>query len=130
MNAEAKERRALARGRTLGRAFFCLLFLAFEKKVSRRKGETLSGRYRSNGYVPGPPHPGRLSGRLRWQASSYSGSGMAVGDGWALRTLSLASQLLQWIGYGRGRWVGFEDAFAGKPVPTVDRVWQWEMGGL
>jgi hypothetical protein len=48
---------------------------------------------------------------------------MAVGDGSALRTLSLASQLLQWIGYGSGRWVGFEDAFAGKPAPTVDRVW-------
>jgi hypothetical protein len=34
-----------------GEPFFAYFFLAFEKKVSRRKGETLSGRYRSNGYV-------------------------------------------------------------------------------
>ncbi|CAI8760351.1 hypothetical protein EMIT0P100_160063 [Pseudomonas sp. IT-P100] len=34
-----------------GEPFFACFFLAFEKKVSRRKGETLSGRYRRNGYV-------------------------------------------------------------------------------
>ncbi len=35
-----------------GERFFCLLFLRrLLKKVSRRKGETLSRRYRSNGYV-------------------------------------------------------------------------------
>ena len=32
---------------------FCAYFFeAFVKKVSRRKGETLSGRYRSSGYSP------------------------------------------------------------------------------
>jgi hypothetical protein len=35
-----------------GEPFFAYFFLAFEKKVSRRKGETLSSRYRSNGYTP------------------------------------------------------------------------------
>ncbi|PJK33702.1 hypothetical protein CWC48_00350 [Pseudomonas sp. S10E 269] len=41
-------------------------------KVSRCKSGTISGRYRSNGYVPRQiPHPGRLSGRLRRQASSH-----------------------------------------------------------
>ena len=34
-----------------GKRFFGYFFLALVKKVSRRKGETLSGRYRSNGYV-------------------------------------------------------------------------------
>jgi hypothetical protein len=34
-----------------GEPFFAYFFLAFEKKVSRRKGETLSGRYRRNGYA-------------------------------------------------------------------------------
>jgi len=40
------------------------------KKVPRRKGETLSGRYRSNGYVH-LQKMGRLSGRHREQAHSY-----------------------------------------------------------
>ncbi|MGH8333115.1 MAG: hypothetical protein ACRES0_22220, partial [Pseudomonas sp.] len=31
------------------------------KKVSRRKGETIGGRYRRNGYVLGQQEPGRLS---------------------------------------------------------------------
>ena len=66
------------------------------KKVPRRKGETLSRRYRSNGYVhlqkkvgcqaaiPSrqaptgievhPQKTGRLPGRYRWQASSRDGS--------------------------------------------------------
>ena len=40
-------------GRTHGASLFLLIFfLAFVKKVSRRKGETASRRYRSNGYVP------------------------------------------------------------------------------
>jgi hypothetical protein len=34
-----------------GEPFFAYFFLAFEKKVSRRKGETIGRRYRSNGYV-------------------------------------------------------------------------------
>ncbi|VVN83435.1 hypothetical protein PS710_01293 [Pseudomonas fluorescens] len=33
------------------------------KKVPRRKGETIGGRYRSNGYVLNHQEPGRLSGR-------------------------------------------------------------------
>ena len=42
-----------------GEPFFAYFFLAFEKKVSRRKGETASGRYQRNGYVrrPLPIHP-------------------------------------------------------------------------
>jgi hypothetical protein len=34
-----------------GKRFFGYFFLALVKKVTRRKGETLSRRYRSNGYV-------------------------------------------------------------------------------
>ena len=53
-----------------GARAFCLL-LRFSK-VSRRQGGTLSGRYLNNGYVRGRiQHPGRLSGRLRRQASSH-----------------------------------------------------------
>ncbi|MDQ0740750.1 hypothetical protein QF045_003610 [Pseudomonas sp. W4I3] len=41
-------------------------------KVTRRKGGTLSRRYRSNGYVRALiQHPGRLSGRHREQAPSH-----------------------------------------------------------
>src|SRR5690606_23532924 len=36
---------------------FLLTFLGACKKVSRRKGETLSCRYRSNGYVLSQPRP-------------------------------------------------------------------------
>ena len=43
-----------------GERFFAYFFEAFVKKVSRRKGETLSGRYRRNGYVLGPQELGRL----------------------------------------------------------------------
>ncbi|CAI8773992.1 hypothetical protein EMIT0P171_170071 [Pseudomonas sp. IT-P171] len=46
-----------------GEPFFAYFFLAFEKKVSRRKGETASRRYRRNGYVLNQPEPGRLPGR-------------------------------------------------------------------
>ncbi len=46
-----------------GEPFFAYFFLAFEKKVSRRKGETLSGRYRRNGYVHNPQKHGRPKGR-------------------------------------------------------------------
>jgi len=53
-----------------GARAFCLL-LRFSK-VSRRQGGTLSGRYLHNGYARGQiQHPGRLSGRLRRQASSH-----------------------------------------------------------
>jgi len=38
-------------------------------KGTRRKGETLSGRYRSNGYVLSQQRIGRLSGRLRRNAA-------------------------------------------------------------
>jgi hypothetical protein len=39
-----------------GERFFCLLFLRrLLKKVSRRKGETISRRYRSNGYALNQP---------------------------------------------------------------------------
>ena len=50
-----------------GEPFFTYLFLAFEKKVSRRKGETLSRRYRRNGYAhdqksrPAAKQPSRAS---------------------------------------------------------------------
>jgi len=47
-------------------------FSAFGK-VSRRKGETISGRYRRNGYVLSQQNIGRLSGRHRQQAGSYKG---------------------------------------------------------
>ena len=46
-----------------GEPFFAYFFLAFEKKVSRRKGETASRRYRRNGYVLNQPEPGRPKGR-------------------------------------------------------------------
>ncbi|OPA89479.1 hypothetical protein BFW86_13410 [Pseudomonas fluorescens] len=40
-------------------------------KVTRRKGGTISRRYRRNGYVLGQiQHPGRLSGRHREQVES------------------------------------------------------------
>ncbi|AZF37324.1 Threonine synthase [Pseudomonas sp. R4-39-08] len=52
-----------------GARAFCLL-LRFSK-VRRRKGGTLSRRYRSNGYVLALiQHPGRLSGRHRGQVES------------------------------------------------------------
>ena len=51
-----------------GEPFFAYFFLAFEKKVSRRKGETLSRRYRNNGYVHNHPEHGRPKGR---QAKSH-----------------------------------------------------------
>ncbi len=54
-----------------GARAFCLL-LRFSK-VSRCQSGTLSGRYLNNGYVRGQiQHPGRLSGRLRRQASSHN----------------------------------------------------------
>ena len=65
MNAGTKERRAQARGRTLGAKTFGY-FLSFEK-VTRCKSETISGRYRRNGYVHLKEN-GRLSGRHREQA--------------------------------------------------------------
>ena len=97
MDTGAREHRALARCRTLGASLFLLTFFwRLKKKVSRRKGETLSSRYRSNGYVHlqkkgrcqaaiasrlaptgievHPQKTGRLSGRHRWQAGSQSGS--------------------------------------------------------
>ena len=46
-----------------GEPFFAYLFLAFEKKVSRRKGETVSRHNRRNGYVLNQQEPGRPRGR-------------------------------------------------------------------
>ncbi|ATN13579.1 hypothetical protein CRN80_29915 [Pseudomonas sp. FDAARGOS_380] len=75
-----------------GARAFCLL-LRFSK-VSRRQGGTLSGRYRSNGYVHNPTvSPARPPSR----ASPHT-----VGL-WGVR----------WIG------VGWEAAIAGKPAPTI-----------
>ncbi len=55
---------------SVGARAFCLLLRC--SKVSRRKGGTQSSCYPNNGYVPGQiQHPGRLSGRLRRQASSH-----------------------------------------------------------
>jgi hypothetical protein len=53
-----------------GERFFAYFFEALVKKVSRRQGETLSGHYRSNGYVH-LREIGRLPGRHRRQASSH-----------------------------------------------------------
>jgi hypothetical protein len=58
-----------------GERFFCLLFLRrLLKKVSRRKGETIGGRYRRNGYVH---HQNTLrpTQSHREQARSHSRSG-------------------------------------------------------
>ncbi len=49
---------------------FWLLFWRL-KKVTRRKGGTLSRRYRSNGYVPVQQNPGPLSGSHREPARSH-----------------------------------------------------------
>ncbi|WP_162634815.1 hypothetical protein [Pseudomonas putida] len=62
---------SLGEGPDAGASLFLLIFfLAFEKKVSRRKGETASGRYRRNGYVLNQQKPGRLSGRHRCDAAT------------------------------------------------------------
>ncbi|VVM44668.1 hypothetical protein PS645_00434 [Pseudomonas fluorescens] len=65
-----------------GEPFFAYFFLAFEKKVSRRKGETASRRYRRNGYVFRQQEPGRPEGRLREQARSYRDLGTPRKSGW------------------------------------------------
>ena len=53
-------------------------FSAFGK-VSRCKSETISSRYRRNGYVH-LKEIGRLSGRLREQAHSHIGMGYIKGN--------------------------------------------------
>jgi len=103
-----------------GEPFFAYFFLAFEKKVSRRKGETLSGRYRSNGYVH-LQRMGRLSGRYRWQASSHRDRGTSAKNGSAARPPSLASQLPQGSGYIRKSQVSCQAAIASRLPPTGDR---------
>jgi len=85
--------RATARHRTKGARALGYLGLF---QVTRCKSGTVSSRYRRNGYLLGQ-NPGRLSGRYRWQASSYSRSGTAARDGSVVRSPSLASQLLQLI---------------------------------
>src|SRR5471032_2354444 len=114
------------------------------KKVPRRKGETISRRYRSNGYVP-HQNPGRLSGRLRRQASSHSWTG-CIRERLVGCQAAIASKLaptvligvhLEEIGWlvdrfrrqaschslerctSCGRLVGCQAAFAGRPAPTV-----------
>ena len=89
------------------------------KKVPRRKGETLSSRYRSNGYVHlqkkgrlsgrhrqqasshrdrgHPQKTGQLSDRHRQQASSHRDRGTSAKDWSAIRPSSLASRLPKWI---------------------------------
>ncbi len=66
---------------------FCLLFWRL-KKVSRRKGETLSGRYRRNGYVH-LKRISRLSDRYREQARSH------ILDGGHLREIGRLSGRLR-----------------------------------
>ena len=68
---------------------FLLTFLGACKKVSRRKGETLSGRYRSNGYVH-PPEPGRPEGRLRGQPRPHK-----VNQHTLLKTKKRATEVAQ-----------------------------------
>ncbi|QBZ92580.1 hypothetical protein EPZ47_29100 [Pseudomonas viciae] len=48
--------------------------------MTRCKSGTISGRYRSNGYVPGQQNPGRLSGRHREQARSHNWIGVQPGE--------------------------------------------------
>jgi hypothetical protein len=76
-----------------GKTFWFLLWRL--TKGTRRKGETVSGRYRRNGYVH-LREIGRLPGRHRWQASSHS-----------------------WTVYICERLVGYQAAIAGRPAPTV-----------
>ena len=75
IQAGVREHRAQARCRVVGQerfAYFCLGRHSGFSKVSRCQSGTLSGRYLNNGYVLSLiPHPGRLSGRLRRQASSH-----------------------------------------------------------
>ena len=69
-------------------------FLAFEK-VSRRKGETISGRYRSNGYVLGQHNTTQhnttqvsVSYRLNRCNIAPSPSDIALSS-WVVRTIAL-----------------------------------------
>ncbi len=97
-----------------------------------------------------PRESGRLSGRHRWQASSYKGRGTSarirsvvrppspasrlLQRAWYIRenqvgsqaaivgTPPAASRLLQRAWYIRENQVGCQAAIAGKPAPTGDRV--------
>ncbi len=129
---------------SVGARAFCLLLRC--SKVSRRKGGTHSSRYPNNGYVPDQiQHPGRLSGRLRRQASSHiwsAGQQLESGrlSGRLRRQASshiwsagqqlesgrlsgrLRRQASSHIFESRGdSWivVGCRAAIAGKPAPTV-----------
>ena len=72
MNPAAKEPEP-KRGPNVRVKPFWLLFRRLEK-VTRRKGGTLSSRYRRNGYVLSQKEPRRLTKSLREQARSHSGN--------------------------------------------------------
>ena len=84
---------------------FLLTFLGACKKVSRRKGETVGGRYRSNGYVLkkyvaaeiDPPHPSPPETSDRPQGGEGKGSRSLSGSGSRL-TLKKLDHLLRGTG--------------------------------
>ncbi len=128
MDTGAKERRASARGRTPGQDFLVPLWRL--TKGTRRKGETISRRYRSNGYVHSQQNTGRLLGRLRGQASSTVDRVQPRERGWLSGRLRWqASSTVDRV-QPRERGVGCQAAFAGKPAPTVGRVQARERGWL
>jgi hypothetical protein len=97
---------------------FWLLFRRLEK-VTRRKGGTLSGRYRSNGYVLGPPSK---RAKIAAFGSSYRGSsGLQVNPvecpahcqiGQPHDLLNRQRRVHQW------RTVGCQGGISGRPAPT------------
>ena len=99
-----------------GARAFCLL-LRFSK-VSRRQGGTLSGRYRSNGYVHNPTV---LTARPPSRASPHTVGWWVVRErsvGWQA---VIAGKPAPTIGSGgvRERSVGWQAVIAGKPAPTL-----------
>jgi hypothetical protein len=73
---------------------------------------------------------GRLSGRLRWQASSHCGPGTPARDWSAVRPPSPAGQLPQGSVYTCKRLVGCQAAIADRPAPTGFDAHQQEIGRL
>ncbi|AZD02123.1 hypothetical protein C4K27_2929 [Pseudomonas chlororaphis subsp. chlororaphis] len=68
---------SLSEDRTLGARAFGYFGLF---KVTRRKGETLGGRYRSNGYVPRPRRKGGTASRRDRSNGYVHGQGQAHGQ--------------------------------------------------
>jgi hypothetical protein len=107
---------------------FWLLFRRLEK-VTRRKGGTLSGRYRSNGYVLGPPSK---RAKIAAFGSSYRGSsGLQVNPvecpahcqfGQPHDLLNRQRRVHQW------RTVGCQGGISGRPAPTGIACCLQEMG--